>query len=367
MKNRRQLMTWSLLLPATLLLAACGSDHETAGTAETLEPVEARLASAERVDAIERVELHGTVRAERNATVSTRVMAAVTAVRVRGGDSVRKGQLLVEIDPQAAQGQEAQARGALGQAQAALAMARRNFERFEALAAEDAASEMELDQARMQFDQARGAVEQAEGALAASSAVAAESRVVAPFDGRIARRMVEVGDMAAPGRPLFAIESAGPRRLVVTCPESLLIRPGHARGDPDAGVVDSRPARGRVDATVVETTPGADPTSHASEVEIELPAVELRTGASGRVWIPAGSRSSVVVPRGAVLRRGGTTLVVVLDEDGRAGSRVVTLGATHADGRVEVLSGLAGDETVAVGLAAAPPTGTPIERREGSR
>ena len=60
-------------------------------------------------------------------------MAMVTAVHANAGDHVEKGQLLLEIDPQTSKGQVAQARGAQAQAQAGLALAERNYERFQAL------------------------------------------------------------------------------------------------------------------------------------------------------------------------------------------------------------------------------------------
>ena len=76
--------------------------------------------------------------------------------------------------------------------------------------------------ARMQYEQAKGAVEQATGAVEAASSVAKESRVVAPFAGRVAKKMVEPGDLAAPGRPLVMIESTAGRRLVLSVPESIV-------------------------------------------------------------------------------------------------------------------------------------------------
>ena len=83
---------------------------------------------------------------------------------VEAAEALPDGQLLLEIDPQAAKGQLAQAQGALSQARAALALAERNHERFKALAEVRAASELEVDMARMQYEQASGAVEQAQGA-----------------------------------------------------------------------------------------------------------------------------------------------------------------------------------------------------------
>ncbi len=359
MSRRSSRIAAAAALATGLVAGACG-EHEPERSGSEAPVVRAGLAQAERIQTAVPVELFGTVEAERTAAVSARVMAMVTAVRVRAGERVRQGQLLLEIDPQAAHGQLTQAQGALAQAEAALALAARNFERFRALAETDAASELELDLARMQYEQAQGAVEQARGAVAAASSVASDSQVVAPFHGRVMRRMVEVGDLAAPGRPLLMLESDGARRLRLSVPESLAAGPGLAEGDALPVAIDARPDLGRLQGTVVERTPGADPASHSFEVKLLLPVEDLATGTAGRAWIAGAVQSRVVVPAAAVVWQGGLPLVVVMGEDGVAASRVVTLGAT-VDGRLEVLSGLAGGETVLVGLGSAPPAGARVE------
>jgi len=360
-----------LALALTLALAAagCGGEVHPAGDPE---PVRARLAEAVRTELPRAVEVSGTVTAERVAVVAARISAPVTAVHVQAGDRVAAGQLLIEIDPEPAAGQTAQARGALLQAQAAQALARRNHERYQALAAADAASELEVDLARTRLEQAEGAVDQAEGALAAAGAVAGDARVIAPFAGRVTRRMVEVGDLATPGRPLLTIESEGGRRLALAVPESVVAAAALDLGSTVAAAVDSRPDLGVLSAEVVEMAPGPDPTSHAVDVEVALPIDGLPAGAAGRAWIVTGRRPAVVVPAAAVLRHGGLELVVVRGDDGRASTRAVTVtdvaapGGVTPDGAapgetVEVLSGLEGGETVAVGLGALPPAGARLE------
>ena len=360
-RPHRPLPGSALLLGVVLLsIAGCGG-HEPAGSPAETITIEAELVQAERSEVPRTAELFGAVEAERTASVSTRIMARVTAVRVQAGDAVRKGQALLDIDPQAAQGQLSQAAGALAQARAGLALSERNYERFKALAATDAASDLELDMARMQYEQARGAVEQAEGGVAAASSIAGDSLVVAPFGGRVARRMVEVGDLAAPGRPLLTIESDGSRRLRLSIPEGVMAQADLEIGDSLPVSVDSHPHLGTVEAVIVEISSGADPATHSFEVKAALPLDGIPSGAFGRARVETGRRTVVAIPPAAVLRRGGLSLVIARDADGRAASRVVTLGATLADGRLEVLSGLAGDETVAVGLSAAPPAGALLE------
>jgi len=344
-----------------VLAAACGHGDKAAPTAQPA-PVRARVENVDRVVGPQWVEVYGTTEADRQTAISSRVMATVTAVPVREGQSVAAGAVLVVIDPETARGQEAQARGALAQAEAARSLADRNLQRFEALAAKGAASQLELDMARMQAEQGAGAVEQAAGAVAAAASVARESQVVAPFAGRVVRRMVEAGDLAAPGRPLISLESESGRRFVAAVPESIVAASsGLAIGAMVPVRIDARPDLGEIAGRVVETTPGADPMSHTYQVKVELPGITVASGAAGRARIATGRRSALTVPAAAVLKVGGLDLVVVRDASGRARSRAVSPGAALPDGRVEVLAGVKAGDEVLVGLGAAPADGAPVE------
>jgi RND family efflux transporter MFP subunit len=350
-----------ILLTSVAVLAGCRDSHPEA-TEQISTTIQARTAQAQLLEIPHEIAVHGTVEATQIAAVSARVMAMVTAVPVNTGEQVKRGQVLVEIDPQASEGQVSQARGALSQARAALALAERNYARFKALAEVKAASELEVDMARMQYEQAAGAVEQAEGAIKAASSVAGDARVVAPFNGRVAQKMVDVGDLAAPGRPLMMVESEVGRRLAVSVPESLMANASLRPGKKLAITIDSRPDLGVLEGSVVEMTPGADPTSHSFQVKIELPIPDLPSGAAGRAQIPTQTRSIVAVPTEAILRQGGLDLVVIETVDGIAASRAVTLGRDLPNGRVEILSGLSGTETVLLGLTATPRGGARVER-----
>lgn len=356
MTSRKTLSLVTLTVAGSLALAACGGGHK-AGEAAAPAPVSAAIAKAESREIPQRIELSGSVEAGETAMVSSRVMASVVAVPVKEGDLVAKGQLLVQIDPQTAQGQEAQARGALAQAKAAYALAERNYGRFQALQKSGSASDLELDMARMQYEQAKGAVEQATGAVEAASSVAKESRVVAPFAGRVARKMVDAGDLAAPGRPLVAVESTAGRRLAVAVPESVAVAAKLRPGAKLPVTLDALPGKS-LEGRVVEMSPGADPASHSFAARIEIGA-DVPTGVTGRAVVETGRRKAIVVPASAVLPQGGMSLVVVKDEKGKARSRAVTLGARDGDA-VEVLSGLKGGEELLVGLAQAPADGADV-------
>lgn len=357
MTSRKTLSLVTLTVAGTFALAACGGGHK-ASEAAAPAPVSAAIAKAESRELPQRVELSGSVEAGKSAMVSSRVMASVVAVPVKEGDAVAAGQLLVEIDPQTAKGQEAQARGALAQAKAALGLAEKNYTRFQALQKSGSASDLELDMARMQYEQAKGAVEQATGAVEAASSVARESRVVAPFAGRVARKMVDPGDLAAPGRPLVAVESTAGRRLVLAVPESVAVAAKLRPGAKLPVTLDALPGK-TLEGRVVEMSPGADPASHSFTAKVDIGGAEVPTGVTGRAVVETGRRAAVVVPAAALLKQGGMSLVVLKDEQGKARTRAVSTGARDGDA-VEVLSGLKGGEELLVGLAQAPADGAPV-------
>lgn len=345
-------------LLALSLSAACGRggpEHSTAAP----QPIRVQVADVERVNDRRPIEVRGVVQPARQATVSSRATGPIVALRVRAGDTVRTDQILLEIQPEAADGQLAQAAGGLAQARSALALAERNFHRFEALHADKAASELELDMARMQYDQARGAVAQAEGAVKSASSIASESTVRAPYPARVVATMVEVGDLAVPGRPLVQLEALGGQQIWLTVRESDIAR--LAPGDEVPVAIDARSDLGILRGRVEEILPAADPATHTFTVKVGLGAARVPTGSAGRASIAGDTAERLLVPVSAVHRRGGLELVVVRAADGTARTRAVTTGAAFDGRRVEILSGLDAGESVAVDAAGPVADGTPLE------
>ncbi len=357
MRNTTRFAT-ALLVLGTLAAAGCGREEAKIATAE-LEPVTAHVAAVAAIRQPKPIEVYGIVQPVKQSFVSSRVMGPVVAVHVSAGQVVKKGQPLIEIQPQTAQGQVAQARGALAQAEAALAVARKNFTRFSNLHETGAASDLELDMARMQFEQAKGAVEQAKGAVQAAESVAREAVVRAPFAARVVDKLVEVGDMAAPGRPLVRLESLTGRKIWLTVREADIhrVKPGQTL----AVRFDNRPALGTVEGTVDEIVAAADPATHTFTVKVSLGTLDVPSGISGRAELPGTAVERLVIPASAVHRLGSLELVVVRDGEGKARTRAVTTGATLPDGRIEILSGLSAGDQVLTDVPGPVADGTPVE------
>ena len=358
MNTKRRFLTVPLAIAGVIAAIGCGS-HEAEQSRASFEPVPVTVVDVERATATQAIEVRGIVRPARVADVSSRAMGPVVAIHVVAGSSVAKDQKLLEIQPETTEGQLAQASGALAQARAARALAERNYRRFEALHEEGAASDLELDMARMEFDRAQGAVEQAEGAVQAATSVAGESVVRAPFSGRVVDTLVEIGDLAAPGRPLVRVESTAGQQIWLTVREADIGR--LSLGQSLGVTIDARPDLGVIDGRVEEIVPSADPATHTFTVKVGLPGATLPTGLSGRARITGDLTDRLVVPASAIHRRGGLELAVVRSGDGTARTRAVTTGRTLDDDLIEVLSGLDEGEMVAIDLPGPVADGTPLE------
>ncbi len=287
----------------------------------------------------------GTLRAVTGAVLTSRIVGNVTAILVREGDRVGKGQTLLEIESPDMAAKVGQARGGLQAARAGLTQAQANFDRVFALHGRGSATPYELDGARMQLDAARGQVQQAEGAVREARTFEGYSRIQAPFTGVIARRMIEVGEQAAPGRPLLEMETTGGLQFETEVPESVL--PSIRIGKPVFVTVNVLEGE-RLAGKVAEMEAAADPLSHSAKVKIDLTgAPGAVSGMYGKADFVVGKRSAILVPAKAVFSRGQLTAVYVIGEARRVHFRLVRTGKRFDD-RLEILSGLTGDEEVAI-------------------
>ncbi|MDE3149842.1 MAG: HlyD family efflux transporter periplasmic adaptor subunit, partial [Acidobacteriota bacterium] len=140
--------------------------------------------------------------------------------------------------------------------------------------------------------------------------------------------------------PLLQIDRTGALQLQAAVDESAI---GVVRRGMRAPVTVSGASPG-LEGTVAEIVPAADPASHSFLVKIDLPASrQLRAGMYGTADFVSGTRQAVLVPRSAVIERGSLAYAYVLDSQGIAQLRYLTLGTVH-DGLAEVLSGISSGE-----------------------
>jgi RND family efflux transporter MFP subunit len=369
-------------------MAACsGSDH--APPEATRDPVAVTVAPVTTVETAERLEAGGVVAAQETASVSSRLVATIVSVRVKAGDHVRTGDVLLTLDARDVVEHTQQARANALAAEKSLAQARTEQRaaeaehrlasawqrRIAALHARNSATDQERDEAdaRLAAAAARvagteAAIESAEAHLvsaraAAGAATATESytSVRAPFDGLITERLIDPGNLAAPGVPLLRIESDGARQVIVRVDEAraAYVHPGD-RVDVDideAGEsTGDEKARQGVVAEVAHAV-GVDQRAFTVKVTI-AGTVTARSGTFARVVFRGPPRRALLVPTDAIHRHGQVSSVYVV-RDGVARLRLIQAGPPSPAG-VEVLAGLDAGESVVTSPIAGVADGTRI-------
>ncbi|MHB0962753.1 MAG: efflux RND transporter periplasmic adaptor subunit [Gemmatimonadaceae bacterium] len=325
------------VIPAILLAAACGGDEKpvampTVATGPTAAVVDTTLPSI--------FEASGPALPVADATLSTKLMGAVTAVLVTEGTRVAAGAPLVRLDAADLDAKSRQATAGIAAAEAAHREAQAQATRIRALYADSAAPRAQLDAVEAGLARAAAGLEAARAGSTELNAVRAYGVLRAPFAGVVTQRFVDVGDFAAPGAPLVTVQDASRLRINAAVPAAMARRV-------KAGMkLDARIEGEAVQAIVEGVVPSAA-TMYTINAIVANRDGALPAGGAAILFVPSGTTErSLLVPLSAVVREGDLTGVRVL-RDGRAELRWVRLGDTYGD-RVVVRTGLQAGERVAL-------------------
>ena len=351
MKN----VIWASLLAASAAMIAGCHSGETAATPGAAETMQARVVESQQQQLPVNLQSTGTVHSRESAIVSAQVMGRIQAVLVHEGDNVRAGQTLVVLDDAALRSQVEQAQAgvkaalnAQAAAQTNAALAASTLDRYKQLESEKSVSPQEMDEVSQRAEAAAAGLEAVRAQTDAARAqekgartMMSYTRLVAPFAGVVTARMADPGTMAAPGVPLIQVDQAGALQLDATVDESAI---GAIHKGMKVQVAIDGSASSNLDGRVAEIVPAADPSSHSFLVKIDLPSSsQTRAGMYGTAEFANGARLAILIPRSAVVSRGSLNCVYVLDGQGIAQLRYITLGAAKGN-LVEVLSGVSGGE-----------------------
>ena len=366
MKTR--IRVWTLVAAGTAAgLAGCRQPVESTSAAER-PPGAVSVARVATAPIGETFDAGGLVEARTTAMIAARIVAPIREVRVKAGDRVRQGDVLVVLDgadldarsrsaTAAAMAATQDADAAVSgqrEADAALVLARTSRTRVEQLFARKSATQQELDNAEAalhiadaraqaaaaRLAAARAGVDSASASREAASSTAAFATITAPFDGVVSATMAESGNMAAPGQPLLRLEDVRNRRLAVRVDES---RIGAATLGARVPIeLDAGAAEATVIGEIVEIGRLDDASAHAYLVKIALPAeIRAEPGRFGRARFTTRMRDGIVLPAGALRQQGQIASVFVV-EDSVARLRMVDMRGA------EVVAGVMAGDTVVI-------------------
>ena len=362
----RRVRTWRLLrlgfISVLLLLLVGGAltfmrqrAEATALAADTKQrgKLYASVVHAEPGNADQTISLPGTLMGLVESPISSRASGYLVRWTKDIGSQVKRGELLAEISSPETEQQLAQAMAARQQSLSALNLAKVTMDRWKGLLDLRAVSQQEFDERRSAYEQAVANLGAVDANIQRLKELLSFTRIVAPFNGVITKRNVNVGDLIDAGasatKPLFVLVQMQTLRAYIYVPQA------YASGIKVGNTVKLRqpevPAQS-FEAKIIRTARAIDPVSRSLQVEVNLDNRDgrLMPGTYVDVSVPAGHNAAMVVPVNTLLLRGEGARVASVDEQGVVTLKAVELGKDFGQ-KVEILSGI----TVADRLVLNPP------------
>jgi HlyD family secretion protein len=335
----------------------------------------------------------GTVQSKVPVTVSAKITGIVEKLFADQGDYVQKGRLLAKLDSAELRAREmaaqaarnraqrdlAKARADQVKAQANLSLAQRNYQRdlevfkpgyisksaFDTTQAQLKVAESEVAAAKSAVTAQEAAVKQAESETHAAAAIHKYTDIIAPMDGLITVRKAEVGDIIAPGTPIFQMVDLDEIWVAAWIDETKVAQ--LREGQPATIILRS----GRVfQGKVVRLNKEADTVTRELEVDVKFEKLPepLVIGEEAEVDINTGTVKAPAVPLTAITEMDGKTGVLVVEQGGRLVFRPIRTGLNDGK-RIAVPEGLnEGDLVVAQPTNLKPGTRVKAEiKAPGSR
>jgi membrane fusion protein (multidrug efflux system) len=311
-----------------------------ASAAASTGPVAVEIGRVEAMRLEEDTQAVGTLRSRQGVMLKPEVSGRVARLAFNDGQRVKRGQLLVQLD-------DALQRAQLQQADAQASIARTSLQRNRELLAQNFISQSAVDQSLANL-------QVAEAQVALAQAQLARMQIVAPFDGVVGIRAVNVGDYVKDGSDLVNIEDLSSVWVDFRLPERFMSRLKTGQGV--QVTLDALPRRqfnGRIDA--LDSQLDANGRSVLVRARLANAGGELRAGMYARSRVVFDVReAALMVPEEALVPMGDKQyLFKVLDEgDGRVAHRIEARLGQRVPGRVEVLQGFkAGDAVIVAGQA----------------
>lgn len=353
---------------STLLAVATGSQAQQAQSNSEYFVVQ-------QTQGVPHVSLGGTVVPYKEVTLSAQLPGRVKFLAGIEGDIFNEGDPLVELDDselmakrEAAQAQlanaDAQLRnagvqfnrelwspkskssmGGMGMPNLFDQMFTRPMEDFVGERDRDAERQADIYSSRTNIQQAQNTIYRVQAEIRAIDAKLRDAKSVAPFDGVMMKKFVEVGDTVQPGQPLMKFADVEYLQIVVDVPGRL--RPGLSEGMMLRAELDVGDRE--VPVRVAQIFPMADAQRHTVTIKFDLPQGESAPGMYAKVLVPdfnAPARANPVIPSSAIRYNGSLPGVYVIDEEGKPMLRLVRVGETLPGGYSTILSGLQAGERV---------------------
>lgn len=331
----------ALLLWMLGLLGGAKTAPGRVGLAEINLPAAIRTAKVEQRLLQDMLAWPGTVKARSEAQIAPKIAARIIDIKVHAGDNVKKGSVVVLLEPEESKSRQQQAAALLAAAQAEAERAGADASRVRNLYSKEAATRENLEQTLALARAAQARVQAAASAVQEAGIHHGETVLRAPFDGVVVARLQEPGDMGLAGVPVLTIRQATALRFEAAVPTQCAT---HMQIGDSVGIrIETLPSS--LTAQIDEIIPEADAQTRTILIKANLaPMSGLQPGLFGWLEQACGEHQALVVPAQAV-RRIGQLEVVTVVADGQQLTRHVRSGKSQGI-LLEIQSGLSAGETV---------------------
>ncbi|HUQ89495.1 MAG TPA: efflux RND transporter periplasmic adaptor subunit [Vicinamibacterales bacterium] len=351
--NRR-----SLLLLTALFMSSCSHDTPEEVESETVVPVVTEPAAKGNIRATITVTGIVTAAPDADQLVVAPQAARIAEIPKAEGERVRSGDVLVRFEIPELVADVASKRAEVARAQARITNATAAQTRAHDLFDRGVAARKEVEDADRELADARAGLTEAQATLGSSESSAARSTVHARFDGVVAKRFHNPGDLVEAASSDPVIRVVDPRRLEVTASVPIPDVPKIVVGA--AGELRSSTGAEPIALKVISRPAAVDPGTASVPIRLSFGVPDVAPiGTPVQVTINAEEhRNVILVPAGAVIREGEEAAVFIANGD-KAERRVVTVGLSDSE-HAEIISGLKAGETVIVKGQAGLPDGAAI-------
>jgi multidrug efflux system membrane fusion protein len=340
-RRPRPLLRWSLPAAAVLAaaLAVCSKPVEKV---EEIRPVRAQVLAADNVEVV--AQFSGEVRPRVESRLGFRVGGKIIARKVDAGMSVKRGQVLMQLDPQDLQLVQAQANAGLKAAESNFSLAKAEYSRYQDLRARNFVSQAVLDAKETAYRAAQSSYEQAQAAYKNQSNQASYANLVSDVDGVVTGVDAEVGQVVAAGSPVVRVAQTGEKEIVIGLPEDKV---DALRQLTDVRVRTWANQSNVFAGKVREVSPIADPATRTYTAKIAIPdaPADVKLGMTAYVAFAAKTPDAMIkVPLSSLVKdKNGTAVWVV--EKGAVRLAPVQV-ATPAGNEILIAHGLSPSQTI---------------------
>lgn len=326
-------------------LAGCKGDPAGAGEPNTSRaPIRVRTLTIQAGEASRIVTLSGFTEPIRRAAPAARIMSKVVEAGFLEGDQVEENRILIRLDTRDLRARKREALASLETASATLEISRLNLTRMRNLHASQSVSRHQMETVEVAASQAEAAREAARAAVEDLDVTLSYARACAPFSGVVVRKMVEVGNMVAPGQQLFIIEDDSSLRVVAPVGTDLAV--GIRPGDTLTVRIEGQGVKGTVEGIVSSGSTSAP--GQRVQLIVGNRDHRFRAGTLAAVEVPQGGEKAtgICVPKDSLVEKGRLTGAYVVAHDKTAWLHWLVTGRDTGGG-VSVISGLkSGDRVV---------------------